>query len=237
MFVLTLHLVTIQVLLKVMCHITEGICQALDASLADKCAAANTAEASSSRHQAAAARLVQQCIEVLGIAPEQLFPGWVQRLEGQVRASYQQRLKAADRKAVMAQVTTTSPFLCKSQFGTAVMFCYSTLQTGIVAILYYYSTCQCFSLLLCLSASQHRQTSMSCPGGSLLLVPCSWSVAYDTKPEHCIGRSFTRLLCTTHAGGHCYCQRECTEHQPQLWAAHCSYPLLGPQERQSQSHL
>ncbi len=106
MFVITLHLVTIQVLLKVRCHITEGICQALDASLADKCAAANNAEASSSRQQAAAARLVQQGTEVLGIAPEQLFPGWVQRLEGQVRASYEQRLKAADRKAVMAQVTT-----------------------------------------------------------------------------------------------------------------------------------
>ncbi|KAL0048449.1 hypothetical protein WJX82_003489 [Trebouxia sp. C0006] len=86
--------------------VSEGICQALDASLADKCAAANTTEASSSRHQAAAARLVQQCTEVLGIAPEQLFPGWVQRLEGQVRASYEQRLKDADRKAVMAQVDT-----------------------------------------------------------------------------------------------------------------------------------
>jgi hypothetical protein len=110
-FVITLHLVSIQVLLKVMCHITEGICQALDASLADKCAAANNAEASSSQHQAVAARLVQQCTEVLGIAPEQLFPGWVQRLEGQVRSSYEQRLKAADRKAVMAQVTTQPLFV------------------------------------------------------------------------------------------------------------------------------
>lgn len=111
MFVITLHLVTTQVLLKVMCHITEGICQALDASLADKCTAANNAEASSSRHQAAAARLVQQCTEVLGIAPEQLFPGWLQRLEGQVRASYEQRLKDADRKAVMAQVTIQPLFV------------------------------------------------------------------------------------------------------------------------------
>lgn len=111
MFVISLYVMTIQVLLKVMCQITEGICQALDASLADKCAAANGAEASSSGHQAAAARLVQQCTEVLGIAPEQLFPGWVQRLEGQVRASYEQRLKAADRKAVMAQVTTQPLFV------------------------------------------------------------------------------------------------------------------------------
>ncbi|DBA69229.1 TPA: hypothetical protein ACH3X2_012976 [Trebouxia sp. C0005] len=87
-------------------EMSEGICQALDASLADTCAAANSAEGSASRHQAAAARLVQQCTEMLGIAPEQLFPGWVQRLEGQVRASYEQRLKTADRKAVMAQVDT-----------------------------------------------------------------------------------------------------------------------------------
>ena len=106
MFVITLHLVTVQVLLKVICPFSEGMCQALDASLTDKCSAANKAEASYSRHQAAAASLVQHCIEVLGIAPEQLFPGWVQHLEGQVRASYEQRLKAADRKAVMAQVTT-----------------------------------------------------------------------------------------------------------------------------------
>lgn len=53
-------------------------------------------------------------------------------------------------------------------------------------------------LLLCLSASQHRQASMSCHGWSSLLVPCSWSVGYDSKPEHCIGRSCSPGCCAQH---------------------------------------
>ena len=86
------------------------MCQALEASLADRCAAANAAEVASGQQKAAAAKLVQQSIEVLGLVPEQLFPGWLQRLEDQLRASYEQRLKTADKKAVMAQVTAQTVY-------------------------------------------------------------------------------------------------------------------------------
>lgn len=86
------------------------MCQALEASLADRCAAANAVEAASGQQQTAAAKLVQQSIEVLGLVPEQLFPGWLQRLEDQLRASYEQRLKTADKKAVMAQVTAQTVY-------------------------------------------------------------------------------------------------------------------------------
>lgn len=39
---------------------------------------------------------------------------------------------------------------------------------------------------------------MSCHGWSSLLVPCSWSVGYDSKPEHCIGRSCSPGCCAQH---------------------------------------
>ena len=39
---------------------------------------------------------------------------------------------------------------------------------------------------------------MSCPEGSLLSVPCSWSVAYNCKPEQCIWRSCSPGCCAQH---------------------------------------
>ncbi len=39
---------------------------------------------------------------------------------------------------------------------------------------------------------------MPCHEWSSLLLPCSWSVGYDSKPEHCSGRSFSPDCCAQH---------------------------------------
>ena len=80
------------------------MCTALEATFTETSTAAEAAESALSQHKATAAKLLQQCISVLGIAPEQLFPGLVQRLQDEMREAYEDRLKAAEKKAVMAQV-------------------------------------------------------------------------------------------------------------------------------------
>ena len=84
------------------------MCTALEASLADGSTAAEAAESALSQHKATATKLLQQCVSVLGIAPEQLFPGLVQRLQDEMKEAYEDRLKTAERKAVMAQVLLTA---------------------------------------------------------------------------------------------------------------------------------
>ncbi len=101
------------------------MCQALEASLHDHAAAANTAESASSQHQAAAIKLLQQSVAVLGIRPEQLFSGLVQRLKDDVRGDYEQQLKAAHRKAVMAQVICVNARQCNVQAETSYFYRYS----------------------------------------------------------------------------------------------------------------
>lgn len=89
---------------KRFCMFAESICQALEASLADSSTAANTAESASQQRQTAVIQLVQQSVSVLGLDPEQLFPGVLQRLKDTFRGDYEQKLKIADKKAIMAQV-------------------------------------------------------------------------------------------------------------------------------------
>lgn len=59
------------------------------------------------QQQAALKALLQQSVMVLGIAPEDLFEGLVQRLEGTIGAMYEQRLHAASKAATLAQARPT----------------------------------------------------------------------------------------------------------------------------------
>ena len=90
------------------CHLlAEGACKAVKASL-ESCntepAASNGAQV---QQQASLKALLQQSVMLLGIAPEDLFEGLVQRLEGTIGANYEQKLHAAAKVATLAQASLT----------------------------------------------------------------------------------------------------------------------------------
>ena len=92
--------------------IAVSICSALEATLADSSMDASTAESGASQHRAAAMKLLQQSVTVVEMQPEQLFPGLVQRLQEEMKDLYEDRLKTAEKKAVLAQVLLICKMTC-----------------------------------------------------------------------------------------------------------------------------
>ena len=80
-------------------------CKALKAVL-DGCSAEVSAPIDALVPQQGALKaLLQQSVMVLGMAPEDLFEGLVERLEARIAAKYEQELQAATKEAVLAQAS------------------------------------------------------------------------------------------------------------------------------------
>lgn len=88
------------------CHLLAGsACKALKAVLESSSAEVTACSDARLPQQAALRALLQQSVMVLGMAPEDLFEGLVERLEASISAKYEQKLQAATKEAVLAQVS------------------------------------------------------------------------------------------------------------------------------------
>lgn len=88
------------------CHLlAESACKAVMASLDSSNIDRTGSNDALVQQQASLKALLQQSVMVLGIPPEDLFEGLVQRLEGTIGAKYEQKLHAATKVATLAQAS------------------------------------------------------------------------------------------------------------------------------------
>lgn len=88
------------------CHLVAGsACKAVRAVL-ESCSVEDAASSDTLMPQQEALKaLLQQSVVVLGMPPEDLFEGLVERLEARISAKYEQKLQAATKEAVLAQAS------------------------------------------------------------------------------------------------------------------------------------
>lgn len=88
------------------CHLLAGsACKAVKAVLESSSAEVTASSDAPVPQQAALKALLQQCVMVLSMAPEDLFEGLVERLEARISAKYEGKLQAATKEAVLAQAS------------------------------------------------------------------------------------------------------------------------------------
>lgn len=97
--------VSILQVLKTCCLLAGSTCKAVKAALESSSAEATATSDALVPQQAALKALLQQSVMVLGMAPEDLFEGLVERLEATISAKYEQKLQAATKEAVLAQAS------------------------------------------------------------------------------------------------------------------------------------
>lgn len=92
-------------MLKICCLLAGSTCKAVKAALESSSAEATATSDALVPQQTALKALLQQSVMVLGVAPEDLFEGLVERLEATISAKYEQKLQAATKEAVLAQAS------------------------------------------------------------------------------------------------------------------------------------
>ena len=88
------------------CHLVTGsACKAVRAVL-ESCSVKDAASSETLIPQQEALKaLLQQSVMVLGMPPEDLFEGLVERLEARISTKYEQKLQTATKEAVLAQAS------------------------------------------------------------------------------------------------------------------------------------
>ena len=88
------------------CHNCAGsACKAVNATLESSSAEVSAISVALVPQQAALKALLQQAVMVLGVAPEDLFEGLVERLEATIKTKYDGKLQAAIKEATLAQAS------------------------------------------------------------------------------------------------------------------------------------
>lgn len=78
-------------------------------------ASEHNAAAANEQRKLAAVHLLQEAVQAMDLQPESLFPGLVTGLEDRLELQYQERLKAAEMKVIVAQVRYLHTILQESQ--------------------------------------------------------------------------------------------------------------------------
>lgn len=98
-------LVSILHVLETCCMVAGSTCKAVKAALESSRVDVTATSDALVPQQAALKALLQQSVLVLGVSPEDLFEGLVERLEATISAKYEHKLQAATKEAVLAQAS------------------------------------------------------------------------------------------------------------------------------------
>lgn len=85
--------------------LVDSVCKLLKATLAGVSTDASIAQDALVQQQQAATALLQQCVKVLDLAPDDLFGDLAQRVEGNISGHYSHRVDDDYHRAILAEAS------------------------------------------------------------------------------------------------------------------------------------